>query len=105
MNHIYKAMIQWNEIKDNPLDGVKKPPPNYKEKSTWSKEEHKEMFARKFTKIQLNVFQIFSRYNKPVVRIELTSSPYHGDVLPLNYTGMLEKSSLFRHWKQEVKNK
>src|SRR5699024_4056567 len=33
------AMIQWNEIKDNPLDGVKKPPPNYKEKSTWTREE------------------------------------------------------------------
>lgn len=39
MNQIYKAMIQWNEIKDNPLDGVQKPPPNYKEKSTWTKEE------------------------------------------------------------------
>lgn len=39
MNQIYKMMIRWNELKTNPLDGVQKPQPNYKEKSTWTKEE------------------------------------------------------------------
>ncbi len=32
-------MIQWGELKSNPLEGVQKPPPNYKEKETWTKEE------------------------------------------------------------------
>ncbi|WP_185819931.1 tyrosine-type recombinase/integrase [Salibacterium salarium] len=39
MNQIYKMMIQWNELKANPLDGVQKPLPDYKEKNTWTKEE------------------------------------------------------------------
>src|SRR5699024_2691713 len=39
MNQIYKMMIRWNELKTNPLDGVQKTQPNYKEKNTWTKEE------------------------------------------------------------------
>ena len=39
MNQIYKMMIRWDELKTNPLDGVQKPSPNYKEKQTWTKEE------------------------------------------------------------------
>ncbi|MBB6449774.1 integrase [Geomicrobium halophilum] len=39
MNQIYKMMLLWNELKANPLDGVQKPQPDYKEKTTWTKEE------------------------------------------------------------------
>lgn len=39
MNQIYKMMIRWDELKTNPLEGVQKPQPNYKEKNTWTKEE------------------------------------------------------------------
>src|SRR5690625_2439958 len=39
-------MIQWGELKNNPLDGVEKPQPNYKEIQTWTREE-----AQKFLKI------------------------------------------------------
>ncbi len=39
INQIYKMMIRWNELKTNPLDGVQKPQPNYKEINTWTKEE------------------------------------------------------------------
>ncbi|QXE01910.1 site-specific integrase [Terribacillus sp. DMT04] len=39
MNQIYKMMIRWDELKTNPLVGVQKPQPNYKEKNTWTKEE------------------------------------------------------------------
>ncbi|HLR23459.1 MAG TPA: site-specific integrase [Pseudogracilibacillus sp.] len=39
MNQIYKMMIRWDELKANPLNGVQKPQPNYKEKNTWTKEE------------------------------------------------------------------
>src|SRR5699024_5410600 len=39
MNQTYKMMIRWGELKANPLDGVQKPQPNYKEKNTWTKEE------------------------------------------------------------------
>ena len=46
MNQIYKTMIQWGELKNNPLDGVEKPQPNYKEIQTWTRDE-----AQKFLKI------------------------------------------------------
>lgn len=46
MNQVYKTMIQWEELKDNPLDGAQKPPPNHKEKQTWTKEE-----VRKFLEL------------------------------------------------------
>lgn len=39
LNQIYKMMIAWNELKFNPLTGVKKPSSNHKEKQTWTKEE------------------------------------------------------------------
>ncbi|QDI91947.1 hypothetical protein EPH95_12805 [Salicibibacter halophilus] len=39
INQIYKMMLQWNELKVNPLDGVQKPQPDFKEKTTWTKEE------------------------------------------------------------------
>lgn len=45
MNQIYKMMIKWDELKSNPLDGVQKPQPNYKEKETWTKEECHEFLS------------------------------------------------------------
>lgn len=39
LNQVYKMMVSWGEIKNNPLDGVKKPQPSYKEKRTWTKEQ------------------------------------------------------------------
>lgn len=39
LNKIYKTFIQWGEIKNNPLDGVKKLSPNYAKPNTWSREE------------------------------------------------------------------
>ena len=39
LNQIYKMMINWNELSENPLEGVVKPTPNPKEKTTWTKEE------------------------------------------------------------------
>lgn len=39
LNQMYKMMINWGELKINPIDGVTKPRPNYKKKKTWTKEE------------------------------------------------------------------
>lgn len=39
LNRVYKAFIDWGEIKENPLDGVRKPPANYKTAVTWNKEQ------------------------------------------------------------------
>lgn len=46
LNQIYKTMIQWGELKNNPLEGVQKPQPNYKDIQTWTREE-----AKKFLEI------------------------------------------------------
>lgn len=39
MNQIYKMAISWEDVVQNPLNGVKKPNPNYKKKETLTKEE------------------------------------------------------------------
>lgn len=39
LNKVYKAFIDWGEIKENPLDCVRKPPANYKTAVTWNKEQ------------------------------------------------------------------
>ncbi|MBO0456899.1 site-specific integrase [Enterococcus hulanensis] len=45
LNQLYKMMIKWDELKNNPLDGVTKPSPNYREKKIWTKEESKQFLV------------------------------------------------------------
>lgn len=39
LNQLYKSFVSWGELKTNPLDGVSKPPANYKQAVTWNKEQ------------------------------------------------------------------
>lgn len=39
MNNVYKQFIQWEEIKNNPLDKVNKPSINYRTANIWTKKE------------------------------------------------------------------
>lgn len=45
LNQIYKTMIEWGELKNNPLKGVKAPPANHKPMEVWSREEAQKFLA------------------------------------------------------------
>lgn len=49
LNQIYKMMLSWNELKNNPLQGVSKPKVEYKPKATLSKGE-----AHRFLSVATN---------------------------------------------------